>query len=77
MLSACGKKEEPVAQAPAPAPVAATAPASEPVATTAAAPSGNEATAQKWIDSEFQPSTLSKEQQLDEMKWFIAAAAKL
>ena len=33
--------------------------------------------AQKWIDSEFQPSTLSKDQQLAEMKWFIEAAAKL
>ncbi|HEY9104357.1 ABC transporter substrate-binding protein [Chitinimonas sp.] len=35
------------------------------------------AEAQKWIDSEFQPSTLSKQQQADEMKWFIAAAEKL
>ncbi|WP_249383978.1 ABC transporter substrate-binding protein [Chitinivorax sp. B] len=33
--------------------------------------------AQKWIDKEFQPSTLSKQQQLDELKWFIAAADKL
>lgn len=33
--------------------------------------------AQKWVDTEFQPSTLSKQQQLDEMKWFIAAAAAL
>ncbi|HEV2609628.1 MAG TPA: carbohydrate ABC transporter substrate-binding protein, partial [Noviherbaspirillum sp.] len=33
--------------------------------------------AQKWIDQEFQPSTLSKQQQLDEMKWFIEAANKL
>ena len=37
----------------------------------------DEAAAQRWIDSEFQPSTLSKDRQLDEMKWFIAAAAKL
>ena len=36
-----------------------------------------EAEAKKWIDSEFQPSTLSKEKQLDEMKWFIEAAKKL
>lgn len=36
-----------------------------------------EAEAQKWIDSEFQPSTLSKDQQLAEMKWFIEAAKKL
>ena len=33
-----------------------------------------EAMAQKWIDSEFQPSTLSKAQQLEELKWFIKAA---
>ena len=30
--------------------------------------------AEKWIDSEFQPSTLTKEQQLAEMEWFIKAA---
>ncbi|WP_281915216.1 ABC transporter substrate-binding protein [Caldimonas thermodepolymerans] len=36
-----------------------------------------EAEAKKWIDSEFQPSTLSKEQQMAEMKWFIEAAKKL
>src|ERR1700761_6197627 len=35
------------------------------------------AEAQKWVDSEFQPSTLSKQQQADEMKWFIDTAAKL
>jgi glycerol transport system substrate-binding protein len=33
--------------------------------------------AQKWVDSEFQPSTLSKQQQMDEMKWFVDAAAQL
>jgi glycerol transport system substrate-binding protein len=33
-----------------------------------------EAEAKKWVDSEFQPSTLNKEQQLAEMKWFIEAA---
>ena len=32
------------------------------------------AAAEKWVDSEFQPSTLSREQQLEEMKWFIEAA---
>jgi glycerol transport system substrate-binding protein len=37
----------------------------------------DEAAAQKWIDSEFQPSTLNKDQQLAEMKWFIEAAKKL
>ena len=31
--------------------------------------------AKTWIDKEFQPSTLSKEQQLSEMEWFIKAAA--
>ena len=30
--------------------------------------------AKKWIDSEFQPSTLSKEDQQKEMEWFIKAA---
>ena len=34
----------------------------------------DEAAAQKWIDSEFQPSSLSKEDQLKEMQWFIKAA---
>jgi glycerol transport system substrate-binding protein len=33
--------------------------------------------AEKWVTQEFQPSTLSKQQQLDEMKWFIEAADKL
>ena len=33
-----------------------------------------EAAAQKWIDAEFQPSTLTKAQQLAELKWFIEAA---
>ncbi|WP_374650226.1 ABC transporter substrate-binding protein [Dongia sp.] len=30
--------------------------------------------AKKWIDSEFQPSALSKDEQLKEMEWFIKAA---
>ena len=30
--------------------------------------------AKKWIDTEFQPSTLSKEDQIKEMEWFIKAA---
>src|SRR4030081_1930599 len=34
----------------------------------------DEAPAKKWIDSEFQPSTLSKDAQLKEMQWFIKAA---
>jgi glycerol transport system substrate-binding protein len=33
-----------------------------------------EAAAQRWIDTEFQPSTLTKAQQLAELKWFIEAA---
>ena len=33
--------------------------------------------ANRWIDSEFQPSTLSKEQQQAEMEWFIKAAEPL
>ena len=37
----------------------------------------DDATIQKWIDSEFQPSTLTKDQQAAEMKWFIDAAKKL
>ena len=52
----------------------ATACAAAALSSTAAA---DEAAARKWIDSEFQPSTLSKDQQLTEMKWFIEAAAKL
>jgi len=32
------------------------------------------ATAEKWVDEEFQPSTLSKEEQMKEMEWFIKAA---
>ena len=32
------------------------------------------AAAQKWVDSEFQPSVLSKEEQMKEMEWFINAA---
>ena len=30
--------------------------------------------AKKWVDSEFQPSTLTKDQQMAEMEWFIKAA---
>src|SRR5687767_3280309 len=36
-----------------------------------------EAEAKKCVYSEFQPSTLSKDQQMAEMKWFIEAAKKL
>lgn len=31
--------------------------------------------ATRWVDQEFQPSTLSREQQLEEMAWFVEAAA--
>ncbi|WP_375770684.1 ABC transporter substrate-binding protein [Archangium gephyra] len=34
-----------------------------------------EKAAEKWVDQEFQPSTLSREQQLAELKWFREAAA--
>jgi glycerol transport system substrate-binding protein len=33
------------------------------------------AAAKKWIDNEFQPSVLSKEEQMKEMEWFANAAA--
>jgi glycerol transport system substrate-binding protein len=33
------------------------------------------AAAKKWIDEEFQPSALSKEEQMEEMEWFAKAAA--
>ncbi len=33
--------------------------------------------AEAWVAKEFQPSSLNKKQQLDEMKWFIEAAEKL
>ena len=43
---------------------------------TMAAPAlADDATSQKWIDSEFQPSTLSKADQLKELQWFEKAAA--
>jgi len=33
------------------------------------------AEAKKWVNDEFQPSTLSKQQQMSEMEWFVKAAA--
>ena len=36
--------------------------------------SADMAAAKKWVDEEFQPSTLTKEQQMQEMEWFINAA---
>ncbi|MDH3791083.1 MAG: carbohydrate ABC transporter substrate-binding protein, partial [Rhodospirillales bacterium] len=32
------------------------------------------AAAEKWVNDEFQPSTLSKAEQMKEMEWFIKAA---
>ena len=29
--------------------------------------------ARKWVEEEFQPSTLSKEEQMEEMAWFVEA----
>ncbi len=40
---------------------------------TGAASAGMEE-ARRWVDSEFQPSTLSKEEQMKEMEWFVNAA---
>jgi glycerol transport system substrate-binding protein len=40
----------------------------------AAPASADMAAAEKWVDQEFQPSTLTREQQLEEMKWFMEAA---
>jgi glycerol transport system substrate-binding protein len=34
----------------------------------------DEAAALKWIDEEFQPSVLTKDEQMSEMQWFITAA---
>ena len=43
---------------------------------TIAAPArADDAVNQRWIDSEFQPSTLSKADQLKELQWFEKAAA--
>lgn len=66
VLVSCGKKEDaPAAAAPGAAPAAtAQAPAAQ----------GSLDAAKKWIDNEFQPSVLSKEEQQKEMEWFIAAA---
>src|SRR5438034_3036213 len=42
---------------------------------TIAAPArADDAVNQRWIDTEFQPSTLSKEDQVKEMEWFVNAA---
>ena len=42
---------------------------------TIAAPArADDAVNQRWIDSEFQPSTLSKADQMKELQWFAKAA---
>ncbi|MGH1360433.1 MAG: ABC transporter substrate-binding protein [Burkholderiaceae bacterium] len=43
----------------------------------AASAQAGPAEAKKWIDSEFQPSALSKDEQMKEMQWFIDAAKSL
>jgi glycerol transport system substrate-binding protein len=40
----------------------------------ASSASADMAAAKKWVDKEFQPSTLTKAQQMKEMEWFIKAA---
>ena len=40
----------------------------------AGAAAADMAAAERWIDGEFQPSTLSKAEQLEEMEWFVKAA---
>ncbi len=40
-----------------------------------AAHAQDRAAIEKWVDSEFQPSTLSRDQQVSEMEWFQKAAA--
>ncbi|MBU6348808.1 MAG: ABC transporter substrate-binding protein [Chloroflexi bacterium] len=68
VLAACGGATAPAAAPAAPAAEGeAAAPASDDAALLAAA--------EKWVNEEFQPSTLSKEEQMEEMKWFIQASA--
>ena len=40
----------------------------------ASSASADMAAAKKWVDEEFQPSTLTKDEQMKEMEWFINAA---
>jgi glycerol transport system substrate-binding protein len=65
VVMGCGKKEAAPTAAPGAAAPAAVAPAAQ---------AGGTEAAKRWIDSEFQPSVLSKEEQQKEMDWFIAAA---
>ena len=50
-------------------------PASEADAATAAPTDDHAAHAERWVDSEFQPSSLERDAQLAEMAWFTEAAA--
>ncbi|HET6335205.1 MAG TPA: ABC transporter substrate-binding protein [Polyangiales bacterium] len=60
----CAKKEEPKqVEVAAPAQEAAPDPSAE-----------LEKAAEKWVDTEFQPSSLTREKQLEEFKWFREAA---
>jgi glycerol transport system substrate-binding protein len=65
-LSGCSKKEEPAQPT--------EAKQEELVAPSPDADAELVKAAEKWIDSEFTPSTLTKEQQLEELKWFREAA---
>ncbi len=38
--------------------------------------SADMAAAKKWVDEEFQPSTLTKDEQMKEMEWFIPSLLK-
>ena len=51
------------------------APTPAPAPQTTTSEGDMKAAAQKWIDEEFQPSTLSKDEQMKEMEWFMTAAA--
>lgn len=44
------------------------------IVASAGAAKADEAAAKKWVDNEFQPSVLSKQEQMAEMDWFIKAA---
>ena len=44
------------------------------LATTSVHVLADSAAAEKWVNDEFQPSVLSKEEQMTEMEWFIKAA---
>jgi glycerol transport system substrate-binding protein len=47
------------------------------LALTAGASQANGSAVERWVDTEFQPSSLSRQQQMDELRWFAAAADKL